>query len=205
MKVYYSRVSTVEQNNERQLQDLNGFDYVLTDKCSGLIPLFKRPKGNELKKLIDNNKLSHLEIHSIDRLGRSTVDVLQVWKELTDKGITVVCRNPNIQNFDSNGKPDIFSELMLSLLSIMASFEKNMTRERQLEGIAIAKAKHIYTGRAIDTKESPEKFLSKPKIKKILGHVEIGYTQAQIVKLCDCSYATINKAIKAKETLSKTK
>lgn len=196
MKVYYSRVSTAEQNNERQLQNLNGFDYVITDKCSGLIPLFERPKGSELKKLIYNNKLTHLEIHSIDRLGRSTVDVLNVWKELTDKGITVVCRNPNIQNFDANGKPDIFSELMLSILSTMASFEKKLIRERQLEGIAIAKAKGKYTGRAIDTRDTTAKFLAKPKIKKILEHIEVGYTQAQIVKLCDCSYATINKAIK---------
>ena len=76
MKVYYSRVSTAEQNDERQLQDLNGFDYVLTDKCSGLIPLFERPKGSELKKLIEKDKLSHIEIHSIDRIGRSTIDVL---------------------------------------------------------------------------------------------------------------------------------
>jgi DNA invertase Pin-like site-specific DNA recombinase len=203
MKVYYSRVSTAEQNSDRQLQDLNGFDYVLTDKCSGLIPLFERPKGNELKKLIDNNKLSQLEIHSIDRLGRSTVDVLNVWKELTDKGITIICRNPNIQNFDQNGKPDIFSELMLSIASVMATYEKNILRERQLEGIAIAKAKKKYTGRAIDTKESTEKFLSKPKIKKILEHVEIGYTQAQIVKLCDCSFATINKAKKLQKQVQK--
>ena len=68
MKVFYSRVSTEEQNDSRQLQNLKEFDYVFTDKCSGSIPLFERPKGSQIKKLIDNGNLSHVEVHSIDRL-----------------------------------------------------------------------------------------------------------------------------------------
>ena len=59
MKVFYSRISTNDgsQNDERQLQNLNGFDYVLSDKCSGTIPLWERPKGGQIKKLIDNKQL----------------------------------------------------------------------------------------------------------------------------------------------------
>ena len=103
MKVFYSRVSTIEQNSERQLKNLDGFDYVLTDKCSGLIPLFERPQGSQLRNLIDTGKLSHLEIHSIDRLGRNLISTLEVWNELTQKNIVIVCRNPNIRNIDENG------------------------------------------------------------------------------------------------------
>ena len=72
MKILYSRVSSQSQNEERQIQNTDGFDYVLVDKCSGLIPFWERPQGSQIKKLIDSNKLNHLEIHSIDRLGRNT-------------------------------------------------------------------------------------------------------------------------------------
>ena len=79
MRVFYSRVSTEEQNESRQLKNLDSFDYVFTDKCSGSIPLWDRPKGSQIKSLIDSGKLSHLEVHSIDRLGRDTLSVLNVW------------------------------------------------------------------------------------------------------------------------------
>ena len=135
MKVFYSRVSTTDQNISRQMDNLNGFDYVFTDYCSGSIDIWERPKGSQIKKLIDNNQLTHLEVHSIDRLGRNTVSVLNVWKKLTDLGIKIVCRNPNFQNITDEGKVDMFSELMLSILSVMSSFERKMILERQREGI----------------------------------------------------------------------
>jgi DNA invertase Pin-like site-specific DNA recombinase len=194
MKVFYSRVSSNDQNDDRQLQDLNGFDYVITDKCSGLIPLFERPQGKVLKDHIEFGQLKHLEVHSIDRLGRNTIDVLQVWKELTEMGITVVCRNPNVRNFTEEGKPDMFSELLISILGTMATFTKNMIAESQKEGIAIAKARGKYTGRRINTKDSPEKFLAKPKVKKILEYLDSGYTFGEITKILKCSAATVMKA-----------
>jgi DNA invertase Pin-like site-specific DNA recombinase len=196
MNILYTRVSTTEQNPERQLQNTDSFDYVFVDKCSGLIPLWQRPKGKELKKLIDNGTLKHLTIHSIDRLGRSTLSVLEVWKELTDLGIVVECRNPNLRNLNDKGKPDVFSELMISILSTMASFEKQMIKERQLEGIAIAKTKGTYAGRAVNTKETSEKFLSKPKNKKIAEYLSSGYTMAEIVRIMKCSFSTVNKVNK---------
>ena len=138
MKVYYSRVSAEGQNSERQLQDLNGFDYVFTDTCSGSIEFFTRPKGSQIKELIDSGKLTHLEIHSIDRLGRSKIDVLKTWQELTELGIKVVCRNPNLTNFRSDGSQDEVSQMIISIFSIMANFERKMILERQGEGIEIA-------------------------------------------------------------------
>ncbi len=193
MKILYIRTSTVQQSSDRQSQNTEEFDYILEDKCSGLIPLWERPKGKQLKKLIDSGTLKELTIHSIDRLGRSTLDVLFVWKELTEKGIVIICRNPHLRNFNERGEPDMFSELMISILSTMATFEKSMIKERQMEGIRIAKAKGVYTGRVINTKETPEKFLSKPKIKKIYEYLSSGYTQLEITKIMNCSYSTVNK------------
>ena len=53
MKILYIRTSTVQQSSDRQSQNTEEFDYILEDKCSGLIPLWERPKGKQLKKLID--------------------------------------------------------------------------------------------------------------------------------------------------------
>ena len=197
MKVFYSRVSTEEQNDSRQLVNLKEFDYVFTDKCSGSIPLFERPKGSQIKKLIDNSNLSHVEVHSIDRLGRDTISVLQLWKDLTQKGIRLVCRNPNFQNLNDEGKTDMFSELMISILSTMSDFERKMIRERQREGIERSKLEGKYRGRQVGTSESIEKFLNKPKTKMIIKDIENGYTTQEISFRCRCSYSTINKIKKS--------
>lgn len=203
MKVFYSRISSNDgsQNDERQLQNLKEFDYVLSDKCSGTIPLWERPKGSQIKKLITENKLKGLHIHSIDRLGRSTIDVLSIWKELTEKGIRVVCRNPNFQNITDEGKTDMFSELMISILSTMSDFERKMIRERQMEGIRIRKEKGLYKGRQIGTTDSIEKFLNKPKSKDILRDLDNGYGIREISEMRDCSFSTIYKTKRLSEEL----
>ena len=206
MKVFYSRVSSNDgtQNPERQLQNLKQFDYVLTDYCSGSIPLYERPKGSEIKKFLDSGTLEHLEIHSIDRLGRSTLDVLSIWDDLTKRGVTVNCRNPNIRNIDENGKVDKFSELMMSILSTMTSFERNLIRDRQMEGIRIRKEKKLYSGRRIGTTDTPEGLLQKERSKKILSYIAKGYSYEEIAKLIPCSRTTIVKVKKTKEQLAAT-
>jgi DNA invertase Pin-like site-specific DNA recombinase len=197
MKIFYGRVSSIEQNTERQLQNVSGFDYVLTDKCSGVIPLFERPQGSQIRKFIDNGELNHLEIHSIDRLGRCLMSTLEVWNELTQKNIVVVCRNPNIRNIDENGKVDMFSELMMSILSTMSSFEKSLIKERQMEGIRIRQEKGLYGGRKIGSIVSPDKFLNKPKSRKIVEYLNKGnYTYNEISRIVGCSMTTISKVQK---------
>jgi DNA invertase Pin-like site-specific DNA recombinase len=193
MKVYYSRVSTEEQNEERQLQNIKGFDYIFNDKCSGSISFLDRPKGSQVKELIETGKLTHLEVHSIDRLGRNTLDVLKVWQELTEQNIKIVCRNPNLTNFKSDGTQDEVSEMIISILSIMAKFERNMILSRQKEGIAIAKLKNLYRGRKVGTKETREKFFKKDRNQKILQYLSKGYRYNEISKIIGCSYSTINK------------
>jgi len=201
MKIFYSRVSTNDgtQNPERQLQKIEGFDYVLTDYCSGSIPLYERGKGSQIKKLLDEGKLTHLEVHSIDRLGRTTLDVLSVWEELTRRGVIVVCRNPSIRNIDDQGKVDKFSELMMSILSTMSQFERNLIKERQMEGIRVRQAKGLYAGRRIGTNDTPERLLEKARSKKILSYLDKGYLYDEIAKLVPCSKTTIVKVKKARE------
>ena len=195
MKVFLSRVSTEEQSELRQIQNVEGFDKVIIDKCSGLVDLWNRSNivKNKIKKLVDNRTIKHIEVHSIDRLGRDTLSVLSVWKELTEKGVRVVCRNPNFQNLTESGEKDYFSELLLNILSTMSSFEKSMIKTRQMEGIRVTQmiSPEKYSGRKQNTKESTLKFLQKHS--KAISYLEMGMKGVEVSKLCDISLNTITK------------
>jgi DNA invertase Pin-like site-specific DNA recombinase len=115
----------------------------------------------------------------------------------TEMGIRLVCRNPNFQNLNENGEVDIFSELMISILSTMSDFEKKLIKERQKEGIEKAKIEGRYTGRKSGTNESSQQFLNKPKSQGIIQAIRKGYSVSQITEKWSCSYATINKVVKA--------
>lgn len=203
-KVFYSRVSSENgQKDDRQVYGLEGFDLVLSEKCSGVIPLYERPKGKELKKLIDSGELEHLEIHSMCRLGRDLLSVLKVWNDLTEKGVKVVCRNPNIRNLDDEGKVDPFSKLLMSIVSTMSEFERKLIKERQQEGIRIRKLKGLYTGRKIGTTDTPERFLCKPKNQEIVKYLKEGrLSYKEISKIVGCSETTIVKVKKQLEQIS---
>ena len=195
MKVFLSRVSTEEQSELRQIQNIEHFDKVIIDKCDGDIHLWDRPNivKNKIKKLVDNGTIKHIEVHSIDRLGRDTLSVLSVWKELTEKGVRVVCRNPNFQNLNEIGERDYFSELLLNILSTMSSFEKSMIKSRQMEGIRITQKTNPekYSGRKQNTKESTFKFLNKHS--KVVEYLEKGMKGVEVSKLCGVSLNTITK------------
>ena len=201
MKVLYTRVSTIEQNIDRQIIDKDKYDYVLIDTCSGSIPLFQRPNGGQIEKLINRVELKELHVHSIDRLGRNTIDVLSTWKELTEKGIRIICKNPSLQNIDENGKEDQFSSLLIGILSTLSQYEKSTIMERQMEGIRIRKEKGLYRGRRINTRDTPTQLLKKPKSKKILEYLDKGYTYDDISKIIPCSRTTIVKVKKTREDL----
>lgn len=175
-----------------------GFDYVLTDRCSGSIPLYQRPKGQQIKRLLDENSLSEVHIHSIDRLGRNTLDVLSIWEEMTQKGIRIVCRNPHITNLTEDGKVDRFSELLMSILSTMSAFERSLIRERQMEGIRIRKERGLYKGRRIGTRDTVDRLLQKEKSKRIIEYLRKGtYSYLEIGKIVGCSPTTVTKVNKA--------
>ena len=204
MIVLYTRVSTLEQNPDRQLTNSKEYDYVLTDYCSGSIPLYERPKGSEVKKMIDNGTLTRLVIHDVTRIGRNTLDVLSIWSELTERGIVIECKNPNIRNINDDGKVDKFSELMLSILSTMSQFEKSLIRERQLEGIKVRKEKGLYGGRRIGTVDSVQSFLKKKRSQDILNYLSKGtYSYDEISKILSVSTTTITKVKKMSQMSSK--
>jgi DNA invertase Pin-like site-specific DNA recombinase len=117
----------------------------------------------------------------------------------------VVCRNPNIRNFDDNGNPDKFSELLLSILTVMYSFERDTIRQRQLEGITLKRMTNpeVYIGRRVGTSYTPEVFLQRKRSQDILNYLNKGtYTYKEISKIVGVSETTISKVKKMSELVT---
>jgi DNA invertase Pin-like site-specific DNA recombinase len=137
--VGYIRVSSLDQNTERQLDGLN-LDKVFTDKASGKDT--KRPQLKAaLEYLRDGDKLI---VHSLDRLARNLVDLKTIVSELTARDVVVEFIKERLV-FTS--EDNAMSNLLLSVMGAFAEFERSLLRERQREGIALAKKAGVYKGR----------------------------------------------------------
>ena len=140
MDFAYKRVSTIDQNLDRQLHGLK-FDREYVEKVSG-----KDINRPELKSLLLNIREGDVvHIHEMSRLARNTKDLLEIVEQIVESGGTIKFHKENLE-FKS-GKKNPFQDLMLNLLSSIAQFERDLLLERQREGIAIAKTKGKYKGR----------------------------------------------------------
>jgi DNA invertase Pin-like site-specific DNA recombinase len=170
-KVFYVRVSTQEQNTDRQIftREIKMGVTIVQDKCSGSVSFAEREGG---KKILSMGDLKELHVHSIDRLGRNSLDILQTIQTLTKKGVNVISEKEGLQTL-IEGKENPIAKLMIGILGTLAEFELNRIKERQAEGIAAAKTKGKYNGRPVGSAEDDEKFLSKyPKVVKALKNGE---------------------------------
>ena len=137
--VGYRRVSTFDQNTERQLEGVK-LDKVFTDKASGKDT--KRPQLQAAREYLREGDL--FVIHSMDRLARNLDDLRRIVLDLTKKGVHVRFVK---ENLTFTGEDSPMATLLLSLLGAVAEFERSMIRERQREGIELAKKKGVYKGR----------------------------------------------------------
>jgi len=140
--VGYVRVSTADQNTARQTHQLQGLslDRVFTDIASGKDA--NRPQLTAA--LMHLREHDVLYVHSMDRLARNLEDLRKIVTDLTDCGVTVKFIKEGLE-FDKNANS--VSKLLLSIMGAFAEFERNLIRERQREGIAIAKSNGVYKGR----------------------------------------------------------
>ncbi|KAA1421252.1 recombinase family protein [Nocardioides humilatus] len=139
--VAYIRVSSDGQNAARQHDVLAGADRIFEDHASGKTA--KRPALTEMIDYLRDGDL--LRVASMDRLARNLLDLRTIVTGLTGRGIQVEFVKERL-TFTGNDSP--MSVLLLNLLGAVAEFERTLIRERQAEGIAIARAKGIYRGRA---------------------------------------------------------
>ena len=140
-KIGYIRVSTIDQNTVRQLDSLQ-LDRIFTDKCSGKDT--NRPQLAEMLKFIRDGDT--LFVHSMDRLARNLDDLRKLVDKITDRNITMQFIKENLV-FSKNDKNPM-AKLMLSVMGAFAEFERSLIKERQMEGVAIAKKAGKYRGRS---------------------------------------------------------
>ena len=138
-RVGYIRVSTLDQNTVRQL-DGEDVDKVFTDKASG-----KDTKRPQLQAALDYLREGDtLLVHSMDRLARNLDDLRKIVLDLTHKGVLVEFIK---ERLTFTGEDSAMSQLLLSVMGAFAEFERSLIRERQREGIALAKKAGVYKGR----------------------------------------------------------
>lgn len=142
--VGYARVSTIDQNPDRQIEKLESLNVekLFVDKASGKNT--SRPGFQAMMNYVREGDV--LVICSMDRLARNLFDLLSITKELQGKGVTVRFLKENI-DLSPTGETSAISKLLLSMMGAVAEFERSLIKERQREGIALAKAKGIYRGR----------------------------------------------------------
>jgi len=138
-RVGYVRVSTIEQNNERQLDGIQ-LDRVFSDKASAKDT--NRPKLKEMLEYVREGDT--IVVHSMDRLARNVDDLRRIVQSQTKRGIRVQFIK---ENLTVAGEDSPMANLMLSVLGAVAQFERDLIRERQREGIAVAKKHGVYKGR----------------------------------------------------------
>jgi DNA invertase Pin-like site-specific DNA recombinase len=194
MKVLYVRTSTIEQKTDRQRVNEKDYQLVIEDKCSGSTDLFDREGGKKLLKLIDKGLLKELHVWEIDRLGRNLLTILKNINFFNEKKICIHFVSQGLRTLQPDGTENNISNMIISILGIVAQMEKSIGRERQLSGIKLAKLqKDKYLGRAKGTSEDVLKFLSKPKNAKAIDYIKKGYKNVEVAKIVGVHFNTITK------------
>ncbi len=138
-RVGYVRVSTQDQNEARQLEGIE-VDRTFTDKASGKDA--KRPQLDALLSFVREG--DSVIVHSMDRLARNVDDLRRIVRQLTGRRIAVEFVKESLR---FTGEDSPMANLLLTMLGAVAEFERSLIRERQREGIAIAKQRGVYKGR----------------------------------------------------------
>ena len=189
-KARYNRISSPNQKLERQLVRNHPDERIYNDIISGAIAFKDREQGNALIEAIERDEIDFVSVAAVDRLGRNLYDVLTTLEFFNDQGVVLRVDNLGIESM-VNGKPNQVFKLIVSVLGNVAEMERENLRERQLEGIRIAKAKGIYKGRERGTSMSKEDFLEKHKlvVKEIYQHPDLSIRK--LAKITGVSVGTV--------------
>tara|TARA_R110002050_G_scaffold57423_2_gene128844 strand:+ start:6306 stop:6854 length:549 start_codon:yes stop_codon:yes gene_type:complete len=165
VKLAYIRVSTVDQNTERQLDGFK-FEKIFEDKCSG-----KDTNRPQLQALLDYvREGDEVHVHDISRMARNLEDLIILVKKLNSQGISVHFHK---EHLIFTGEQNPMQDLMLNIMGAVYQFERSMLLERQREGIQKAKEAGKYKGR-------PQE-INRDKVAELLsGGLSIRKTAAQL-------------------------
>lgn len=183
MKVGYVRVSTIEQNEERQIEGLEkyGIDKWYTEKVSG-----KNMDRPELQKMLSEVQGGDIVyVHDFSRLARSTKDLLDIVDKLNDRGVHVVSSKEGMDTSTPQGR------FTLTVLAAAYEMERTAMLERQAEGIAIAKREGKYKNCGRKKKDLADGYED-----LIHQYVDGDITKVQLAVMLNVSRPTLNRILK---------
>lgn len=187
-RVGYVRVSSFDQNPERQLDafedapDHLALDRVFTDKASGKDT--SRPQLEAMLGFVREGDT--VVVHSMDRLARNLDDLRRLVQELTQRGVRIEFIK---ESLSFTGEDSPMANLLLSVMGAFAEFERALIRERQSEGIALAKGRGAYRGR--------KKVLSEDQVAALRERISEGVSKAQVARELGISRETLYQYLRA--------
>ena len=199
MKYFYSRVSTVGQNAARQketFKKIEGYNpkNLFLDKIQGNTPFRERPEAQKLFDLASDTKGAIIIVDSIDRLGRNLIDILNTIELFTLSGINLRSLKEGFDTLLANGKENPSAKLVISVMGSIAEMERNRIKERQAEGIAIARADGKFKGRKVGSVQTNNRLLERHPI--VVQKLKKGLSVREIASITGKSTTTIMKVKK---------
>jgi DNA invertase Pin-like site-specific DNA recombinase len=179
-RIGYIRVSSFDQNPERQLEQI-AVDRLFTDKASGKDT--RRPELEALLTFVREGDT--VVVHSMDRLARNLDDLRHIVQKLTRRGVRIEFVK---ENLTFTGEDSPMANLMLSVMGAFAEFERALIRERQREGIALAKQRGAYRGR--------KKALSGEQVAELKRRVAAGEQKAKLAREFGISRETLYQYVR---------
>ncbi len=183
-RVGYIRVSTFDQNPDRQLEGIE-VDRVFTDHASGKDVV--RPELDGLLRFVRTGDT--VVVHSLDRLARNLDDLRRLVQQLTAQGVQVHFVK---EQLTFTGEDSPMANLLLSMIGAFAEFERALIRERQREGIALAKQRGVYRGR--------KKSLDPEQADQLLRRATAGEPKALLAREFGISRETVYQYLRAPAT-----
>ena len=180
-RIGYIRVSTLDQNPDRQLEGVQ-LSKVFIDKASGKDT--QRPQLEALLSYVREGDT--LVVHSMDRLARNLDDLRRMVQQLTGRGVRIEFVKESLA---FTGEDSPMANLLLSVMGAFAEFERALIRERQREGISLAKQRGVYRGR--------KKALSDSRLEELRRRVEAREPKAALAREFGISRATLYKYLRA--------
>lgn len=198
----FGRVSTLDQSYDRQVNDLrkiaDKLSYnvveVITEKISGATSNSERSGVQKLIEGAREGRFQRVLVTEVSRLGRSTLQTLQLIEELHSYGVSIYLQDLSTETLNDDGEMNMQTEMMLHMLSLFAKNERRNTIERIKSGMAEAKANGIHCGRHHGTEESTTTFLS--KYPRVIEALKRGFSVRECVKLYEVSLGTVAKVRK---------
>jgi DNA invertase Pin-like site-specific DNA recombinase len=199
---YYLRTSHYLQNISTQVDKIeDGWKIYKDEGISGRISFKERKGGIKLLQDIKDGKISSVKILRIDRLGRDVKDILDTINSIHSFGIPITSLSEGITTLDDKGNVTPTTGLLVNVLSSLSEFFYHQNREKILNGIELAKKQGKYKGRATNSREDIDKYMNKPKTKKMLEMLKQGNSVRSIVRILECSPNSIYKLKKLSQNV----